>query len=401
MGVRHPGHYGSWLHLVANLTTSSNINLYDWIGDTTQSLYTHRWTKDSKKLNAIITIPVANTINSTRADIPAIKIDGRFRSFDRITLIINGVINGGYQNYCYSGGSSFTVPAANYNNGILISSEVTSVNVQLVGGGGGGGTGNEKGNGGGGGGGGGGAYVSGAVSVRPGTIISFTAGDYGRGGNTRGAMSIVNGGGGGDTTVSFTMPGGLGGSWSAGGGKGGNGGGSSTDCDGCASVDNSGGPGGSFFKGNGNENEPSVKTSGSQGGRGDRGAKDTSSGSGGGGGGSGSGARGGAGGLKDQDRGGSGSAPGGGGGGGGFNDREGGERNNSGGDGAVGSYSSTYSVTRLTGIGILIENFIGYLKIDSNGSGKVAGYPSIAGSPTEWGTKPTQIEAPKPATSNC
>lgn len=402
MAVRHPGHYGSWLHLVTDLTTSSNINLYDWIGDKTSALYGHRWNNTSKKLNAIITIPSNNLINSTNSSVPAITIDGRFRNFDRITLIIKGTILGGYSSYCYNGTSgSFDVPSKSVDRGIEISSDVTEVSVKLVGAGGGGGTGNEKGNGGGGGGGGGGALVEGKIGVKPGTTVTFTAGSGGARGTTSGPRSIQDGSPGGNSIVSFTrLSDGQGGFWSAGGGGGGKGGGRNEDeCDGCMSVDNSGGAGGKFTKSGPNDGSPSVSQGGA-GGRGDRGSNDKSNGSGGKGGNSGSGASGGAGGGPRDDFGSKGVEPGGGGGGGGFNDRKGGERNNSGGDGAHGSYSFTYSVVRLAGTGILIQNFLGYLKIDSDG-GKVAGYPSITGNPTEWGTKPVQVEAPRPATSTC
>ena len=86
MSVKHPGYYTSWLHVVADMSTSSNINIYDWIQAWTLANYGYQWSNTSKKLNAIITIPSTSTISSTGYSIPAITIDNRFRFFDRIII---------------------------------------------------------------------------------------------------------------------------------------------------------------------------------------------------------------------------------------------------------------------------------------------------------------------------
>lgn len=393
MAVRPPGYYGSWLHVDATLETGTDINLYNWIVDWTEREYGYRWDNTSKKLNAIITIPSGAIITASSINSPAILIDNNFRSFDRITLKINGKVIGGYVTKSYSFGIGsvnnlgvlrFSIPDASSSNGIVLASNVTSIGVGLVGGGGGGGTGNEKGNGGGGGGGGGGGYLSGYIPVAGGASVKLTMGKGGSGGKTSGPSSIIPGNDGkasiAETTVGTTVT-----VWTAHGGKGGKGGGNAGDCDGCASADNSGGSGGAVDTGD-------IRVLGGDGSPGGRGSKDTSDGSGGKGGSSASGT-GGDGGDPGSD-GKNGNDHGGGGGGGGFEDRTKGGRHNSGGDGARGYFDCNFPQTFLNGPGITLKNFIGYLKIDSMG-GIIAGYPPLNGSPTEWGTKPLELEGSK------
>jgi hypothetical protein len=375
MAIKHPGYYSSWLHVVANMTSSNNINLYDWISNWTMTNYGHEWTNSSKKLNAIITINNNSNITSNSHTIPALVIDDRFRSFDRITLKIAGKIIGGYRDYAFSYSSTFTVPVNEYDKEILIRSQVSSINGFVVGGGGGGGSANEKGNGGSGGGGGGGGRVSGIFMAKPGTNISFRVGNAGSGSSIGGAFGASNGLNGGNSSIWFTDITNSSKEWAGLGGLGGLPGGGTSKSEGAPGYAGQGGKGGGVVTSGYNV----TAIAGGAGGGGVAGSNDRSSGRGGNGGNSGSGASGGSGGTEDGSGGGN---PGGGGGGAGFVDRDGGARYNNGGPGAPGQASVSFCRSYLTGVGLLIENtFQGYLEIVNDG-GVIAGRPAIVGSPT-------------------
>jgi hypothetical protein len=79
--------FSSWYTVILNLTTSSNVNLYNFI--TANS----GWTNTNKKLRAFITIPKNNTIYGTSGS-PAILVPNNFRYFDRVYLEVEGAVSG-------------------------------------------------------------------------------------------------------------------------------------------------------------------------------------------------------------------------------------------------------------------------------------------------------------------
>jgi hypothetical protein len=194
MSVRPPGYYTSWFHVVADIPTSANIDLYKWIGDWTQANYNYRWTNTSKKLNAILTIQsgtvisasdyTAKRINTSPAAsecTPAILIGNQFRSYDRITIINKGKIIGAYGFKDFSGSSDFTPPVATSSNGIILTHDVTSAFLTVAAGGGEGGKAAGTGNGlcGGAGGGGSGGIKSETKTITAGTIVNGSGGGAG------------------------------------------------------------------------------------------------------------------------------------------------------------------------------------------------------------------------------
>jgi hypothetical protein len=377
MNVKHPGYYSSWLHVVTNIPSSTNINLYDWIGEWTQSNYKHKWTNTSKKLNAILTIPINSDVISTSYSIPAITIDNRFRAFDRITLKIAGKIIGGYRCYQFFNTSEFEVPGDIYEKNILTIQKAFSISAFIVGGGGGGGSGNEKGNGGSGGGGGGGGCIEGDFNPSPGTNVGFKVGSGGKGARISGPFQTDNGDNGGNSAISFTDKTLNSKTWTAGGGKGGTAGGGTSTREGAPGFAGIGGAGGESDT----DGYSVTIKNGSKGGNGQIGQNDRSNGVGGNGGTSGGGGAGGSGGTED---GGNGSPHGGGGGGAGFRDREGAARFNNGGNGAPGFARTGYSLNYLAGPGLRIQNnFVGFLEIINQG-GVIAGAPAIEGTPSNF-----------------
>jgi hypothetical protein len=79
--------FSSWYTVILDLTTRSNVNLYNFI--TSNS----KWTNTNKKLRAFITIPENNTIYGTTGS-PAILVPNNFRYFDRVYIIVNGKVSG-------------------------------------------------------------------------------------------------------------------------------------------------------------------------------------------------------------------------------------------------------------------------------------------------------------------
>lgn len=194
--VRPPGYYTSWLHVITNIPSTQNLDLYDWIGDWTERNYGHRWTNTSKKLNAILTIPNTSIISASNyTDVklnsaitpgnitPALLITTQFRSFDRITLINRGKIIGSYGFRDYGGSTSFTPPDDVISTKNTINThKVTTVSLSATAGGGRGGNGTNNFSGAGGGGGGaGGRCIVNNVTVEPGVQIIATGGGAGQG----------------------------------------------------------------------------------------------------------------------------------------------------------------------------------------------------------------------------
>lgn len=219
MSVRALGHYSSWLHVVENLpATSSGINIYDWIQGYTQQNYGYRWSATNpqgKKLNAILTVPAGTIITGpTRPATqllndnpgateftPAIEIDNRFRSFDRITIINRGRLIGSLGYKDYSGSGDFKPPAEVTEGGVIKFYSVGSVNLDVAAGGGDGGKCAGGAGASGGGGGAGGRKIQ-TLSVLPGLDITAsggsrrTAASYSQNGNV--IITASPGGDGGD-----------------------------------------------------------------------------------------------------------------------------------------------------------------------------------------------------------
>lgn len=210
--VRPPGYYTSWFHFVANLPAQQNVNLYDYI------VKNSSWNSESKKLNAIITIPEGVTISArditTKIDesgnpsvigtnaaiyIPATLPfgQGSFREYDRITIINKGTIKGAYAFRDYGGENSSFTPPAEVKNGLdNISDQVSSVFLEVRGGGGGGGGACNSLAGSGGGGGGSGGRSAQTVTVTPGIMVVSGRGLGGSGSsnNCSGCSYNSNGG---------------------------------------------------------------------------------------------------------------------------------------------------------------------------------------------------------------
>jgi len=410
MSIRHPGYYSSWLHVVADLTTSTNINLFDWIRNWTLTNYGYEWKGNeggttSKKLNAIITIPAGNTISSTNASIAAIFIDSRFRYYDRITLKIAGKVLGGYADYCFDqpnnqGIAALPLQTTDAPTGFASAKAAHGVTAKMIGAGGGGGGSNDKGAGGSGGGGGGGAFINGYFAAFPGSAVTVTVGAGGAGA-VADSLCIVNGTAGTDTKVQFKTTSNSNATWTAGaGGRGGGGGGGSGGCvDFTYSGPGTAGAGGSA----GTASAPGISGStinGSAGGNGTSGGGDGADNTGGDGGDSGSFGQGdpsgtGAGG-DGGDTGGTdgidGKMAGGGGGGGGSADRSGGRRYNDGGNGANGFVKLRYHRPYLAGPGVKIANtFPGYIEINNQG-GAIGGSRAIEGGPPVY--SPVALQPP-------
>jgi hypothetical protein len=210
MSVRPPGYYTSWYHFVADLPTSTNINLYDWI---VQNSF---WNNRGKKLNAMITIKSgtvisASDLTSKRINsnpsvldcIPAIIIGNEFRYYDRISIWNNGVIVGAYGFKDYTGDGSFVPPDQTSSNGIIITHAVTSVSLTVAAGGGAGGSASGSCPGASGGGGGsGGIETNSSASVTAGTQVEAIGGAKGEDAsykqNNVSLVSATKGGDGGD-----------------------------------------------------------------------------------------------------------------------------------------------------------------------------------------------------------
>ncbi len=79
--------FSSWYTVLLNLTTSSNVNIYDFITNNSG------WTNTNKKLRAFITIPANNTVYGTTGS-PAILVPNNFRYFDRVYFIVEGSVSG-------------------------------------------------------------------------------------------------------------------------------------------------------------------------------------------------------------------------------------------------------------------------------------------------------------------
>jgi hypothetical protein len=128
--------FSSWYTVIIDLTTRSNVNIYNLITSNSQ------WTNNSKKLRAFITIPNGNTIHSTSASIPAITIPNQFRYYDRITIVNNGTIVGA-SGVGGAGGIGRTSPNGSAGGvggtALLIQNNIFLENNGLVTGGGGGG----------------------------------------------------------------------------------------------------------------------------------------------------------------------------------------------------------------------------------------------------------------------
>jgi len=220
MSVRPPGYYTSWFHVVADIETTSDIDLYKWIGNYTDRVYGYRWTNASKKLNAILTIqpgtvisasdlaPLINNLPAASSCVPAILIDSRFRPYDRITIINKGKIIGAYGQKNYKGSDTFTPPAqvaSSVENGsIIITHDVTVATLTVAAGGGKGGKAADKSMGlcGGAGGGGSGGIKTSTESVTPGSEVTASGGLAGQDAKyTQGLMSVeaTKGGDGGDS----------------------------------------------------------------------------------------------------------------------------------------------------------------------------------------------------------